>query len=115
MAELNRLKLELTALQKTNNDQADRIVRQNKENTALEARLRDLRKSTAANQLHAAEAIRKEEVKEREKKIGEVERELIREQRRRETIESQLEEIKKVVSDVTMEYAHLASASIPSS
>ncbi|KAI0745992.1 hypothetical protein C8Q76DRAFT_705692 [Earliella scabrosa] len=121
--EQERLKLELSRAQRTAAEQTERADKLKKQNDALDARVQELKKTSAAEQaelrelrmklrtsehertqlaakqgdaaeVRKAEARRKEELKERDRKIAELEKTLGAEKRKREAVETKLQEAK---------------------
>ncbi|TBU40087.1 hypothetical protein BD309DRAFT_927826 [Dichomitus squalens] len=121
--EQERLKLELSRAQRTAAEQTERADKLKKQNDTLDARVQELKKANAndttelrdlrvklrasehertqlaakqgdAAEARKAEAKRKDELKERERKIAELEKALTTEKKKREVIEARLAEAK---------------------
>ncbi|KAI0744174.1 hypothetical protein C8Q80DRAFT_1185421 [Daedaleopsis nitida] len=121
--EQERLKLELSRAQRAAAEQTERAEKSKKQNEALDARLQELKKTTAAEQaelrelrvkLRASEhertqlaakqgdaaearkveARRKEELRERDRKLADLEKALVMEKKKREGLEARLQEAK---------------------
>ncbi|KAJ3899053.1 hypothetical protein F5879DRAFT_909158 [Lentinula edodes] len=126
-AEVERLKLELARLQKTNAELMDRLDKQKKQKEALDLRVDELRKNSNADKaeikdlgvklrmsehqrtqmtakhgnvadvkksLQSLETRRKEEMKERDRTIADLEKSLLTDKKKREMVENQLKETK---------------------
>ncbi|KAI0374148.1 hypothetical protein BV20DRAFT_1111162 [Pilatotrama ljubarskyi] len=134
--EQERLKLELNRAQRTATEQTERADKLKKQNDALDTRVQELKKSTAAEQaelrelrvklrtsehertqlaskhndagearkaLQAAEARRKDELRERDRKIAELEKSLSAERKKREAAEARWQEVKGKTDDRVQE------------
>ena len=130
--EQERLKLELNRAQRTATEQSERADKLKKQNDALDARVQELKKTSAAEQtelrelrvkLRASEqertqlaakhgdtaearkveARRKEEVRERDRKIAELEKALGMEKKKREAAEAKWQEAKSKTDERVQE------------
>ncbi|KAE9411137.1 hypothetical protein BT96DRAFT_911815, partial [Gymnopus androsaceus JB14] len=122
-AEIERFKLELARLQKTNTELTDRLDKQKKQKEALELRVDELKKSANSDKaeikdlgvklrmsehqrsqmtakhgdmadMKKALTKQKDEVKERDKKVADLEKSLAAEKKKREMVEGQLKDMK---------------------
>lgn len=124
--EQERLKQELSHLQKASTDQSEQLTKVKKQNEALDARVQELKKSSATEQaelkdlrvkfrllehertqlaskqgeageakkaLGALDAKRRDELRDRDRRIVELEKSAAAEKRRREAAEARLEEV----------------------
>ena len=124
--EQERLKQELSHLQKTSTDQSEQLAKAKKQNEALDARVQELKKSSATEQaelkdlrvkfrllehertqlaskqgeagetkkaLATLDAKRRDELRERDRRISELEKNTAAEKRRREAAEARSEEV----------------------
>ncbi|KAI0692009.1 hypothetical protein C8T65DRAFT_670123 [Cerioporus squamosus] len=130
--EQERLKLELGRAQRTATEQTERADKLKKQNDALDARVQDLKKTSATEQselrelrvklraseqertqlaakqgdaaeARKAEARRKEELRERDRKIAELEKALGMEQKKREAAEARWQETKSKTDERVQE------------
>ncbi|KAF9241565.1 hypothetical protein BU15DRAFT_87150 [Melanogaster broomeanus] len=122
-AEHDRNKFELARLTKANSEQSERLEKLKKQNEAYERRVRELNKNSAAEQAELKElraklrmcehersqlankqaesgdAKRREDAKERDRRVAELERTVATERRKREMLESCLDDVKKTADE----------------
>ena len=138
--EQERLKLELSRSQRTVAEQNDRNDKLKKQNETLDARVQELKKTSAAEQAELrdlrlklrasehertqlatkqgdaaearkAEARRRDEIRERDRKIAELEKALGAEKKKREALEARLQEAKAKTDERVQESKAEAEAS----